>query len=158
MSKRRKKQGKTFQQRQTERKLRDQQERLERDTVVEDMAAKYSCSTETARDFAHQCGDHLDEFEYYFDCASVALDFWSEAPTAKAKPVVDALRELAAELERHHSVIDDLHGRLIQLANDASVHEHLEQPAEHYQQQLRLRLFPDPDPRPVQNHAASRDY
>ena len=157
MSRRRKKQGKSFQQRQAERKQRDRQDQHELDEMVEQLAATYTCSTETARDFADRCGDRLDDVEYQLDCTRVAIDFWSEAPS-HAAPLVDALRELAAEHERHAAAIADLHHRMVELTNNEEIHHHLDQPPGHYQNQLRLRLFTAPEHRPVENHALSADH
>jgi hypothetical protein len=75
-----------------------------------------------------------------------------------AAPLVDALRELAAEHERHAAAIADLHHRMVELTNNEEIHHHLDQPPGHYQNQLRLRLFTAPEHRPVQNHALSADH
>ena len=157
MSRRRKKQGKSFQQRQAERKQREQQDHHELDEIVQNMAATYTCSTETARDFADRCSDRLDDLEYELDCTRIAVDFWSETPD-HAAPLVDVLRELAAEHERHAAAIVDLRSRMVELTNNEGIHHHLDQPPEHYQNQLRLRLFTAPEHRPVQNHALSADH
>jgi hypothetical protein len=156
MSRRRKKEGKSFQQRQAERKQREQQQHQELDEIVEDMAMRYTCSTATARDFADRCSDQLDDLEYELDCSRIAMDFWSDAPAHSAR-LVDALRELVAEHGRHAAVIADLHRRMLELANDEVAHHHLDQSREHYQDQLRLRLFTAPELRPVQDHAISAD-
>jgi hypothetical protein len=157
MSRRRKKQGKSFQQRQAERKQRERQDDQELHEIVETMAATYTCSTETARDFADRCSDRLDDQEYELDCTNIAIDFWSEAP-AHAAPLVDALRELAAEHERHTAAIANLQRRMVELTNDTAIHHHLDQPPGHYRDQLRLRLFTAPEHRPVQNPALSADH
>ncbi len=157
MSRRRKKQGKSFQQRQAERKQREQQDEQDLDEIVENMAATYTCSTETARDFADRCSDRLEEQEYEINCSRIAIDFWSEAP-AHAAPLLDALRQLAAEHERHAAAIADLQHRMTELTNTEAIHHHLDQPPGHYQNQLRLRLFTAPEQRPVQNHALSADH
>ncbi|HEU4731381.1 MAG TPA: hypothetical protein VFT22_25985 [Kofleriaceae bacterium] len=157
MSRRRKKQGKSFQQRQAERKQRERQGEQELDEIVGNMAATYTCSTETARDFADRCSDRLEDQEYEIDCTRTAIDFWSEA-AAHAAPLLDALRELAAEQERHDAVIADLQRRMTELANNEAIHHHLDQPPTHYQNQLRLRLFTAPEQRPVQNPAVSADH
>jgi hypothetical protein len=157
MSRRRKKQGKSFQQRQAERKQRERQDEQEVDEIVENMAATYTCSTETARDFADRCSDRLQDQEYEIDCTRIAIDFWSEAP-AHAAPLLDALRELAAEQERHDAAIADLRRRMAELANNEAIHHHLDRSPSHYQNQLRLHLFTAPEQRPVQNHALSADH
>jgi hypothetical protein len=150
MARRRKQQGKTFQQRQTERKLREQDKKQELDTMVEDMAATFTCSVEVARDFADQCNNRLDDLDYDLACGRTALDFWADAPS-HAAPLVEALRELMAERERHAAALVELRKRLLALTSNDAVHHHLSLPAEHYQNQIRLRLFPEPEPRPVQN-------
>lgn len=157
MSRRRKKQGKSFQQRQAERKQREQQDQQELDEIVENMAMTYTCSTGTARDFADRCSDRLDDLEYELDCTRIATDFWSDAPAHTAS-LVDALRALTIEHQRHAAAIADLHRRLVELANDEAIHHHLDQPPGHYKNQLRLRLFTPPEQRPVQNHALSADH
>jgi hypothetical protein len=157
MSRRRKKQGKSFQQRQVERKEREQEQQRELDEIVEDMAMRYTCALETARDFADRCSDQLDDLEYELDCSKIAIDFWSNAP-AHTSALVDALRELAAEQERHAAVIADLHRRMIELATNEAVHHHLEdEPPEYYHDQLRLRLFTAPELRPAEDRAISAD-
>lgn len=154
MTRRRKQQGKTFQQRQTERKLRAQHNKQELDTIVEDMAAIFACSLEAARDFADQCNNRLDDLDYDLACGRTALDFWADAPS-HAAPLVEALRELVAERERHAAVLVELRQRLRELTRNDAVHHHLVLPAEHYQNQIRIRLFPESGPRPVQNCAVS---
>jgi hypothetical protein len=156
MSRRRKKQGKSFQQRKVERTQRDQQRQQEIDAIIGDMATRYTCSMETARDFADRCSDQLDEMEYELDCTRVAIDFWSDAPP-HAAPLVDALRELVAEHERHAAVIVDLHRRMSELTTDEAVHHHLDEPPEYYENELRLRLFTPPEFRPVEVDAIAAD-
>lgn len=157
MSRRRKKQGKSFQQRQTERKQRERQDEQELDDIVDNLAMTYACSTETARDFASRCGDRLDDLDYDLDFVRIAVDFWAAAP-AHAAPLTDALRELAAEHERHAAAITDLRHRMIALTNNEAIHHHLDQPPEYYQNQLRLRLFTAPAQPAVQHHEMSPDH
>lgn len=157
MSRRRKKPGKSFQQRQTERKQRAQGDDQELDEIVTNMATTYTCSTEIARDFADRCGDRLEDLDFDLDCNQIALDFWAEAPT-HAAPLVDALRALAAEHQRHAATIADLRDRLVELTNNQAVHHHLDRSPEHYQNQLRIRLFTTPEREPVQNPALSGDH
>lgn len=155
MAKRRKKhQGKTFQQRQNERRLND--EAADR-ALVEDMATKYTCSNAVARDFAEQCHLRLEDLEFDLVCNTMALDFWTSSPPA-VQHVVDLLRELADERRRHQAALRSLHDRLIETTRRADVHHHLDLPIEHYQDVVRQRvLLEDPDPRPVQISAVSGD-
>ena len=144
--------AKTFQQRQTERHLSDQKDRA----VVEDMAARFTCSHGIAQDFAGQCEERLVDLDFDLLCSDLALGFWADPPEA-ARPVVDLLREIAAERRRHSEAIAQIRERLLAVNKDHPVHHHLD-PIEHYQARVRDRLFPDLKLRPVQNPAASRDH
>ncbi len=129
---------KTFQQRQTERRQRDAQD----EAVVEDMAAKYSCSNGVARDFAGQCEERLVDVDFDLLCSSLALDFWA-SPPERARPVVDALRELADERQRYKDALTRLRDRLRDFTRSETTHHHLDLPIEHYRHQVRQALFPD---------------
>ncbi len=59
MTRRHKPAPKTFQQRQTEQRLRDDGDRA----VVEDMASRFSCSSGVAKDFAGPCDAVLVELD-----------------------------------------------------------------------------------------------
>lgn len=141
---------KTFQQRQTERHLADAQDRA----IVEDMAKKYTCTNAIAHDFASQCHERITDVDFDILCSQLALDFWADAPEA-AQPVVEVLRELAAERRRYHTALTQLQQRLLAFTQTNIIHEHLTLPSEHYQQQVRDRLFPDLELRPAQKLAAS---
>lgn len=144
--------AKTFQQRQTERRLADAQDRA----IVEGMAKKYTCTNSIARDFASQCDERITDVDFDLLCSKLALDFWADPPEA-ARPVVDVLRELEAERRRYLTALTDLRERLLALTESEAVHQHLPLPSEHYQEQVRDRLFPDLLLRPVQTLAASSD-
>jgi hypothetical protein len=144
---------KTFQQRQTERHLADAQDRA----IVEDMAKKYTCTNSIAHDFAGQCHDRITDVDFDLVCNQLALDFWADPPEA-AGPVVDVLRELEAERRRHLAVLNQLQERFLAFTRTNPIHEHLPLPIEHYQAQVRDRLFPDLDLPPVQKLAAAGDH
>jgi hypothetical protein len=129
---------KTFQQRQTESRQRDAQDRV----VVEDMASKFTCSNAIARDFAEQCEERIADLDFDLICSRLALDFWSEPPEP-ARPLIDALRELEAERQRHFDALTRLGERLRELTGGDVAHHHLALPGTHYQQKIRDRLFPD---------------
>lgn len=133
--------AKTFQQRQTERHHRAEPDRA----IVDDMASKFSCSNGVARDFAGQCEERLVDLDFDLLCSQLALDFWS-SPPERARPVVDVLRELADERQRHRDAIARLRERLLDFTRSETTHHHLDRPIEHYRQQVRQRLFPDPVP------------
>lgn len=136
---RKKSQGKTFQQRQSERARVAAQDRK----LVEDMASAYTCSTSIARDFADQCDLRIDDLHFDLLCSDLALDFWASSP-AGAQRVVDLLREVAEERRRHQAALTDLRERLLETAMSQAMHHHLELPIDHYRQQIRDRIFPDP--------------
>jgi hypothetical protein len=144
---------KTFQQRQTERHLADAQDRA----IVEDMAKKYTCTNSIAHDFAGQCHDRITDVDFDLICNQLALDFWADPPEA-ARPVVDVLRELEAERRRHLAVLTQLQERFLVFTRTNPIHEHLSLPIEHYQVQVRDRLFPDLALPPVQKLAATGDH
>jgi len=147
--------AKTFQQRQTERHQRNLEDVKDR-AIVEDMASKYSCSNGVALDFAEQCGERVVDVEFDLLCSDLALGFWADPPEP-ARPVVDLLRELAAERRRYHDAITEIRERLLTLTQGDPVHHHLPHPIEHYEARIRDRMFPDLELRPVQNRAASGD-
>ena len=134
--------AKTFQQRQTER--RQLEANQDRD-IVEDMASKFSCSNGVARDFAGQCEERLVDLDFDLLCSQLALDFWA-SPPERARPVVEILRELADERQRHRDAIARLRERLLDFTRSEATHHHLDHPIEHYRQQVRHALFPDPVP------------
>lgn len=132
-------QGKTFQQRQAEKHAAAARDRA----MVEDMASKYTCSNGVAHDFAGQCEERMDDLDFDLLCSQLALDFWASPPAA-AQPVVDLLRELADERRRHQAALASLRERLLETTSNEVIHQHLELPIDHYRQQVRDRLFPDP--------------
>ena len=138
--------AKTFQQRQTERRHR-QREVEQEQAIVEDMASKFSCSNGVARDFAGQCEERLVDLDFDLLCSQLALGFWA-SPPERARPVVDILRELTDERQRHRDVLARLRERLLDFTRSEATHHHLDRPIEHYRQQVRQRLFPDPLPPP----------
>lgn len=133
-----KSQGKTFQQRQSERARAAARDR----ELVDDMASAYTCSNAIARDFAEQCDLRIDDLRFDLLCSQLALDFWATSP-ATAQPVVDLLREIADERRRHQAALTNLRERLLETTR-SEAHQHLELPIDHYRRQIRDRLFPDP--------------
>ena len=152
MARRPKPAPKTFQQRQTEKRLSDKDR-----AIVEDMAAGFSCSGSLAKDFAGQCEERLVDLDFDLLCSELALGFWADPPPA-ALPVVDALRELDAERRRYRAALSQLHDRLLELTRGPAAHLHLTLPISHYQALIRDRLFPGLELRPVQNPAVSDEH
>jgi hypothetical protein len=131
--------AKTFQQRQTERRGSDAEDRA----VVEDMASTFACSNAIARDFAGQCEERLVDVDFDLICSELAGAFWTSAPET-ALPLVSALQELQAERRRHRDELVRLGTQLRALTQTEDVvHHHLDLPIEHYREQVRQRLFPD---------------
>lgn len=145
MARRQNKKTLTKSEREARRAKRDEQELA---ALVQGIAAKYTCSIEVARDFAGQCESRLEDLAFDLDSLSLALEFWSSAPP-HLQPVVDLLRELAAEHQRHEQALTRLRVGLDLLADSDAAHEHLE-PIERYQLTIRQRLFA-PDPAPAQH-------
>lgn len=136
--------NKTFQQRQTERRLRDERQRF----VVDDIASRFSCSHRAAHDFADQCETRIAELDFDLAYSRLALDVWADPPEP-VRPLIDALRELEAERRRHIAALGQVRERLLELTESQAAHQHLPLPIERYQEQLRDRLFPDLKPQPV---------
>jgi len=99
--------------------------------------------------------DGYTQVDFDLLCSKLALDFWAD-PSEAARPVVDVLRELEAERRRYLAALTQLRERLLALTK-SDVHQHLPLPIEHYQEQVRDRLFPDLMLRPLQTLAASSD-
>jgi hypothetical protein len=144
---------KTFQQRQTEQRLRDDHNRA----VVERIASQFACSLCVASDFAGHCEARISDLDFDLICSKLALDFWAAPPEA-ARPVIDVLRELEAERQRHMAALGQLRERLLELSKDKAVHQHLSLPIMHYQEQVRDQLFPGLKLRPAQNPAVSGEH
>ena len=78
------------------------------------------------------------------------------ALSASGKTLGQSLNsELAAERRRYHAALTQLQQRLLAFTQTNIIHEHLTLPSEHYQQQVRDRLFPDLELRAAQKLAAS---
>lgn len=122
------------------RQQRDRQ-RQEQDNVVLDSAATLTCAAETAADFAGQCAQQQEE-DIQFDVSflNLALEIWGERPEPSTQPLLRALQDLLQERQRHMQALQALGAQLERLAEDPSLHIHLD-PIEHYQQLVRDRLF-----------------
>ena len=117
MARQQKKPAKTFQQRQSERKQREDQETTE---LVEEMASRYSCSVGIGHDFVEQCTLRLDDLEFDLACNQLALDFWS-SPPEPAQPTIQLLYEIAAVRRRHANALTSIRERLNQLSGERRV-------------------------------------
>lgn len=129
--------------RREEKRFRRQQrdnQRQEQDNVVSDSAATLTCAAETAADFAGQCAYQQEELQFDLSFLSLALEIWSEQPQPATQPLLSALQELLQERQRHMQALNALAAQLERLAEDPSLHIHLD-PIERYQQLVRDRLF-----------------
>lgn len=138
-------QRRRLQRQQRERRQRERQAQEQSD-VAQDTAARFSCSTEIAEDFANQCEHRLEDLRVDLIVTRLALEMWTgrEGP---ALVIVDALTAMAAERQRHADAIAELGRRFAALAVDESIaHHHLE-PVEPYRDLVRQRLFIDPAPK-----------
>lgn len=131
-------QGKTFQQRQSERAQAAARERQ----LVDDMASAYTCLSAIAHDFAEQCDLRIDDLRFDLLCNQLAIDFWA-TPPATAQHAVDLLHQLAEERRRHQVSLANLRDRLLETTTHDADHIHLQLPIDHYRQQIRDTLFPD---------------
>jgi hypothetical protein len=129
--------------RREEKRFRRQQrdnQRQEQDNVVSDSAATLTCAAETAADFAAQCAYQQEELQFDLSFLSLALQIWGEQPQPATQPLLSALQELLQERQRHMQALSTLAAQLERLAEDPSLHIHLD-PIERYQQLVRDRLF-----------------
>lgn len=134
--------------RREERRFRRQQrdrQRQEQDNVVLDSAATLTCAAETAADFAGQCAQQEQELQLDLSFLNLALEIWDERPQPSTQPLLSALRELLQERQRHMLALKVLGAQLRCIAEDPSLHIHLD-PIERYQQLVRDRLFSVAEP------------
>jgi hypothetical protein len=109
--------------------------------VIQDTAAVFTCSKETAADFASQCERALDDLDVDLRFNQVAHELWAGRP-GRAQELAAALAAFAQERERHIAALRQVQEQLQALVADESYHEHLD-PPEAYRDFVRQRLFPD---------------
>jgi hypothetical protein len=110
--------------------------------AVEDTTSRFTCTTGVAKDFADQCEQRIEDLEFDLVCTRLALEMWNPVTSVTARPVVELLREVLAERERHHHALMQLGQRLDEYAQ-RGIHEHLE-PMEQYAELVFKRLFEPP--------------
>lgn len=130
MSRRRKKQDQSFQQRKTHQKR-------QLDEQVESTAAAFACSTELARHFTARCDEKINEAHCEVDRVRVALRFWREAPD-QAAPLVNVLRELEDAHERHAAALTDLRIKMLTLTQNEPIN--IDRPPD-YQNAIRFEIL-----------------
>ena len=119
-------------------------QRQEQDNVVLGSAATLTCAAETAAAFAGQCAQPEEELQLDLSFLQLAVEIWGEQPQPHTQPLLRALEDLLQERQRHMHALKALAARLGQLAEDPSLHIHLD-PIERYQQLVRERLFSSPE-------------
>jgi hypothetical protein len=115
---------------------RGQQQDSEFDDFVQDTAARFTCSTETAADFAFHCQSRGTDLDVDLELARLAQEIWQD----KSQPsLATALADLANEEQRHRDALVALGQRFDSLANEQS-HQHLD-PVEDYRVLIRQRIL-----------------
>lgn len=145
---RRPKPAKTFQQRQTEKRKREDLEEQDR-AIVEDTAARFTCSNQLAADFAQQCENRIEELDYDLALSELAASLWAASPHA-TQPVVAVLADIEAERRRYQAALLELRARLLPLTGEHGPHYHLPVDRAHAQRVVRDKLLPNVTSRPVE--------
>jgi hypothetical protein len=118
---------------------------LRQDTnLIMDTAARFTCSTQVAEDFAYQCLRGREDLEHDLLYNRVAHEIWRDRP-GPAQQIAEALAAFAAERERYVQALQELERRFSALAQQGPQHEHLE-PVDKYQELIRSRIFPEHPP------------
>lgn len=94
------------------------------DALVADITRRFTCFTEIAHDFVHQCGSNLEDLECDLAYNRLAIDLWSGGPGRSAE-LIEVLNAFLALRERHHAALTALQPRLAELL-DPPAHDHLE--------------------------------
>ena len=126
------------------RRKQELQERRQDTNLIMDTAARFTCSTEVAEDFAYQCSRGREDVEYDLLYNRVAHEIWRDRP-GPAQQIAEALASFAGERERYVHALQELEKRFSALAQQGPQHEHLE-PVEKYQELIRSRIFPEHPP------------
>ena len=119
-------------------------ERNQTTNVIVDTAARFTCSTEVADDFAYQCSAALETLDCDLLFNRVAHEMWREHP-GPGQQIAEALAAFLAERERYAQALTELQLRFTTLRDHGPQHEHLE-PVEKYRELIRARIYPDHPP------------
>jgi hypothetical protein len=125
-------------------KIRDRDQDRDQgfENFVQDTTARFTCSTETAGDFASHCHERAGDLVVDLNLARVAHEIWHD----KSQPsLVAALADLATEEKRHRDALTELARRFDVIADERS-HHHLD-PPDAYRPLIRERLLSE-DPQP----------
>jgi hypothetical protein len=119
-----------------ERRDGEQHQDSDFDDFVQDTAARFTCSTETAADFAFHCQSRGTDLDVDLALARLAQEIWQDKSQAS---LVAALADLASEEQRHRDALVALGQRFDALANEQN-HQHLD-PPEDYRLLIRQRIL-----------------
>ena len=122
----------------------EQRQRQEEQAVVHHIAGAFTSDVSIAREFADQCSDRLEVLGSDVECGQLAVELWDGRP----EPVVELLRQIAAEWERHSEVMEDLFYRFCEIANSGAEPVRLGGAIDHYREIVRRRLFEPPPATP----------
>lgn len=129
----RRRKGTNSRSRQQDREARD------RDALVQDTAATFTCSFDTAKDFAYQCSRALDDLNTDVTFNRLAHEIWAGRPDHTPE-LTAALEDCLRERERHMAELRQLEKRFSAVAA-TNTHDHLD-PVEDYRKLVRERIFP----------------
>lgn len=110
--------------------------------AVQDTAARFTCATEIAGDFAHQCTARLESLDLDLVFATLAVEIWN-GQDERTKGVLAALTDFEIELRRQVDALNTLKKRLASYADNDDLHIHLD-PPESYRDLIRRRMTEPP--------------
>lgn len=113
-------------------------QRQRHEQVIASTAARFTCATDTARDFSWQCEDELEDIEADLAFNRVAHEMWRDRP-GRAEVLAQTLADFIAAREQHQQALTDLRRRFDALVAE-NIHEHLD-PPEAYRDLIRRRVF-----------------
>ena len=122
----------------------EQRQRQDEQAVVHHIAGAFTSDVSIAREFADQCSERLEVLGSDVECGQLAVELWDGRP----EPVVELLRQVAAEWERHSEAMEDLFYRFCEIANSGAEPVRLAGSVEHFREIVRRRLFEPPPATP----------
>ena len=111
------------------------------DKLVADVTRLFTCFTEIAHDFLHQCGCNLEDLACDIDYNRLAIEMWTGGP-GRSADLLAVLTDYLALRERHHAALTAIEPRLKALLATPA-HDHLE-PIEHWHELVRKRILASP--------------
>lgn len=118
-------------------------EARQRDDLIADTVARFTCSFETAHDFVCQCSRAIEDLDTDVVFNRLAHEIWCGHPE-RMPELTAALADCLAERERHLAQLRQFEERFSAI-EATNVHNHLEA-AEDYRKLVRQRIFPDVTP------------